>query len=106
MSDLIVQLDGPAEDSEKEKKPPTEDNDFLGMLSAEAIKAMQEIEESSDDNISSSDNEPDLILVKEEGEEDEVRHPLVRTGKQHLCVLSFSAYFHTSFHTGSFEFRR
>ncbi|XP_060895537.1 TFIIA-alpha and beta-like factor isoform X1 [Labrus mixtus] len=62
-SDLsdIVQLDGAADNSDLEEDEggvPLEENDFLGIINAEAIKALQEGEGSSDGNsISSSDSE-------------------------------------------------
>lgn len=73
-SDLsdIVQLDGPADESgdEDEFGAPLDENDFLGLINAEAIKALQEGEGSSDGNSisSSSDSEAadDLAIVEEE----------------------------------------
>lgn len=73
-SDLsdIVQLDGPADESgdEDEFGVPLDENDFLGLINAEAIKALQEGEGSSDGNSisSSSDSEAadDLAIVEEE----------------------------------------
>ncbi|XP_035519241.1 stonin-1 [Morone saxatilis] len=57
----IVQLDGPAgnSDIEEEDGVPLEENDFLGIINAEAIKAMQEGDGSSDGNSisTSSDSE-------------------------------------------------
>uniref|UniRef100_A0A665WVR9 General transcription factor IIA, 1-like n=1 Tax=Echeneis naucrates TaxID=173247 RepID=A0A665WVR9_ECHNA len=58
----IVQLDGPVDnsDAEEENSVPLEENDFLGIINAEAIKAMQEGDGSSDGNSissSSSDSE-------------------------------------------------
>ncbi|CAB1426015.1 unnamed protein product [Pleuronectes platessa] len=57
----IVQLDGPADnsDAEEEGGAPLEENDFLGIINAEAIKALQEGGGSSDGNSlsSSSDSE-------------------------------------------------
>uniref|UniRef100_A0A3P8T5K3 General transcription factor IIA, 1-like n=1 Tax=Amphiprion percula TaxID=161767 RepID=A0A3P8T5K3_AMPPE len=73
-SDLsdIVQLDGPADSSDLEEGDgvPLEENDFLGIINAEAIKALQEGNGSSDGNSisSSSDSEgaDDLADVEEE----------------------------------------
>lgn len=51
-----------------------DENDFLGLINAEAIKALQEGEASSDGNSisSSSDSEvPDDLAIVEE----EVKHP-------------------------------
>lgn len=68
----IVQLDGPADNSdiEEEEGVPLEENDFLGIINAEAIKALQEGEGSSDGNSisSSSDGEgaDELANVEEE----------------------------------------
>lgn len=67
----IVQLDGPADntDSEEEERVPLEESDFLGMINAEAIKALQEGEASSGGtSISSSGSEgaDDLANVEEE----------------------------------------
>ncbi|XP_037637924.1 stonin-1 isoform X2 [Sebastes umbrosus] len=68
----IVQLDGPAgnSDMEEEEGVPLEENDFLGMINAEAIKALQEGHGSSDgDSISSSgdsDAADELANVEEE----------------------------------------
>lgn len=72
-SDLsdIVQLDGPADNSDIEEEVPLEENDFLGIINAEAIKALQEGEGSSDGGnsiSSSSDSEgaDELTNVEEE----------------------------------------
>ncbi|XP_008281216.1 TFIIA-alpha and beta-like factor [Stegastes partitus] len=73
-SDLsdIVQLDGPADNSDLEEgdEVPLEENDFLGIINAEAIKALQEGNGSSDGNSisSSSDSEgaDELADVEEE----------------------------------------
>ncbi|XP_070834172.1 stonin-1 [Chaetodon trifascialis] len=68
----IVQLDGPADNSdiEEEDGVPLEENDFLGIINAEAIKALQEGDGSSDGNsvASSSDSEvvDELANVEEE----------------------------------------
>ncbi|XP_030604452.1 TFIIA-alpha and beta-like factor [Archocentrus centrarchus] len=68
----IVQLDGPADNSdrEEEEEVPLEENDFLGIINAEAIKALQEGNESSDGNSisSSSDGEgaDELANIEEE----------------------------------------
>uniref|UniRef100_UPI0037E89859 TFIIA-alpha and beta-like factor n=1 Tax=Semicossyphus pulcher TaxID=241346 RepID=UPI0037E89859 len=73
-SDLsdIVQLDGAAENSdlEEEEGVPLEENDFLGIINAEAIKALQDGGGSSDGNSisSSSDSEAadELANIEEE----------------------------------------
>lgn len=72
-SDLsdIVQLDGPADntDSEEEERVALEENDFLGLINAEAIKALQEGEGSSDGSTSgssTSDSANELANVEEE----------------------------------------
>lgn len=68
----IVQLDGPAgnSDLEEEEGAPLDENDFLGIINAEAIKALQEGEGSSDGNSvsSSSDGEgaDELANVEDE----------------------------------------
>lgn len=68
----IVQLDGPAgnSDLEEEEEVPLEENDFLGIINAEAMKALQEGNESSDGNSisSSSDGEgaDELANIEEE----------------------------------------
>lgn len=77
-SDLsdIVQLDGAADntDSEEEETGAVEETDFLGMINAEAIKALQEGEVSSGDTSgsTSSDSADELATV-----EDEVRGSLI-----------------------------
>lgn len=74
-SDLsdIVQLDGAADntDSEEDETGALEENDFLGMINAEAIKALQEGDVSSDDT-SGSTSADELASV-----EDEVRGSLI-----------------------------
>ncbi|GAA6213913.1 TFIIA-alpha and beta-like factor [Lates japonicus] len=69
----IVQLDGPADNSDMEEEDgglPLEENDFLGIINAEAIKVLQEGDGSSDGNSisSSSDSEgvDELANVEEE----------------------------------------
>lgn len=69
----IVQLDGPGDSSDiedEEEGVPLEENDFLGIINAEAIKALQEGDGSSDGNSvsSSSDSEgaDELYNVEEE----------------------------------------
>ncbi|KAM3606853.1 uncharacterized protein V6R79_024542 [Siganus canaliculatus] len=69
----IVQLDGPADNSdiEEEGAAPLEENDFLGIINAEAIKALQEEGGSSDGgSISSSSSNSEgadkLANVEEE----------------------------------------
>lgn len=76
-SDLsdIVQLDGAADptDSEEDETGALEENDFLGMINAEAIKALEEGDVSSDDTSGSTaaDSADELASV-----EDEVRGSL------------------------------
>uniref|UniRef100_A0A8C6UX54 General transcription factor IIA, 1-like n=1 Tax=Neogobius melanostomus TaxID=47308 RepID=A0A8C6UX54_9GOBI len=55
----IVQLDGAADNSEDDDVTALEENDFLGIINAEAMKALQEGDRSSDGNgfSSSSDSE-------------------------------------------------
>ncbi|XP_061693888.1 TFIIA-alpha and beta-like factor isoform X2 [Syngnathoides biaculeatus] len=55
----IVQLDGTADNSdlEEEEVVPLEQNDFLGIINAEAIKALQEGVGSSDGNTASSSSD-------------------------------------------------
>ncbi|XP_039996000.1 TFIIA-alpha and beta-like factor isoform X2 [Xiphias gladius] len=55
----IVQLDGPADNSdiEEEDGDPLEENDFLGIINAEAIKVLQEGDGSSDGNSLSSSSD-------------------------------------------------
>ncbi|CAJ1067454.1 TFIIA-alpha and beta-like factor [Xyrichtys novacula] len=68
----IVQLDGPADNSdlEEEEGVPLEENDFLGIINAEAIKALQEGDASSDGNSISSSSESegaeDHVIEEEE----------------------------------------
>lgn len=71
----IVQLDGPADHTdseEEEERVALEETDFLGMINAEAIKALQEGEASSDGTggstggSSSSDSADELTNVEEE----------------------------------------
>lgn len=64
----IVQLDGPADNSdiEEEEGVPLEENDFLGIINAEAIKALQEGEGSSDGNSISSSSDCEGANVEEE----------------------------------------
>lgn len=68
----IVQLDGPADNSdlEEEDRVPLEESDYLGIINAEAIKALQEGGGSSDGNSisSSSDSEgiDELANLEEE----------------------------------------
>ncbi|KAM9847520.1 TFIIA-alpha and beta-like factor [Aulostomus maculatus] len=52
----IVQLDGPADSSdiEEEEQAPLEENDFLGLINEEAVKALQEREGSSNGSSMSS----------------------------------------------------
>ncbi|KAK0131132.1 TFIIA-alpha and beta-like factor [Merluccius polli] len=59
----IVQLDGPVDNSdiEAEDEVPLEDNDFLGMINAEAMKALQEVDGSSDGDSSSSSSDSDGV---------------------------------------------
>lgn len=55
----IVQLDGPADDSdpEEEEEAPMEESDFLGLINAEAIRVLQEENCSDSNSISSSSDE-------------------------------------------------
>uniref|UniRef100_H3DGQ9 Stonin 1 n=1 Tax=Tetraodon nigroviridis TaxID=99883 RepID=H3DGQ9_TETNG len=67
----IVQLDGPADNSDsegEEERAALEENDFLGMINAEAIKALQEGEASSDgtSGSTSGDSADELTNVEEE----------------------------------------
>ncbi|XP_047459184.1 stonin-1 [Mugil cephalus] len=66
----IVQLDGPAgnSDLEEEDGVPLEENDFLGIINAEAIKALQEGSSEGSSISSSSDGEgaDELANVEEE----------------------------------------
>ncbi|XP_054654332.1 TFIIA-alpha and beta-like factor [Dunckerocampus dactyliophorus] len=59
----IIQLDGHADNSDLEEEEevviPLEENDFLGMINAEAIKALQEGCGSSDGNSSSCSSDSD-----------------------------------------------
>ncbi|KAM7385743.1 hypothetical protein PAMP_001803 [Pampus punctatissimus] len=70
----IVQLDGPADNSdmEEEERVPLEDNDFLGIINAEAIKALQEGDGSSDGNsISSSSSDSEGVDELANAEEED-----------------------------------
>ncbi|XP_077437304.1 TFIIA-alpha and beta-like factor isoform X2 [Vanacampus margaritifer] len=66
----IVQLDGTGDNSDLEEEDmPLEENDFLGMINAEALKALQEGGISSDGNSSSnsdSDGADDLEQMEDE----------------------------------------
>lgn len=54
----IVQLDGAADNLDLEEEDvPLEENDFLGMINAEALKALQEGGVSSDGNSNSSSSD-------------------------------------------------
>ncbi|MEQ2276511.1 hypothetical protein XENORESO_001457 [Xenotaenia resolanae] len=55
----IVQLDGPADNSdpEEDEEVPLEENDFLGLINAEAIRALQEENGSDCNSISSSSDD-------------------------------------------------
>ena len=73
----IVQLDGPADsDMEEEDGVQLEENDFLGIINAEAIKVLQEGDGSSDGNSisSSSDSEgaDELTNAEEEVRDSDV----------------------------------
>lgn len=98
----IVQLDGPAGDSDMEEEEPVslEDNDFLGIINAEAIKALQGEEGSSDSNSISSSSSSDgdgadgLDKVEEEVRASELETHLF-TGNLHLirvllCITSLT----------------
>ncbi|KAF7662351.1 hypothetical protein LDENG_00237710 [Lucifuga dentata] len=73
-SDLstIIQLDGPADNSDTEKKEeeeegaPLDENDFLDIINAEAIKALQEVDGSSDGNSISSSSESEAAAHVED----------------------------------------
>ncbi|XP_038136058.1 TFIIA-alpha and beta-like factor [Cyprinodon tularosa] len=69
----IVQLDGAADNSDPEEDEdlPLEENDFLGLINAEAIRALKE-ENGSDSNSISSSSEDGVVdeLVNAEEEED------------------------------------
>ncbi|XP_055018576.1 TFIIA-alpha and beta-like factor [Boleophthalmus pectinirostris] len=66
----IVQLDGAVDNSEDEEVAALEENDFLGIINAEAIKALQEGDASSDGNsLSSSDSEVEDELAHDEDED-------------------------------------
>lgn len=68
---------------------PLDENDFLGLINAEAIKALQEGEGSSDGNSisSSSDSEvPDDLAIVEE----EVKHLFGGRGKVPLDFVQNS----------------
>ncbi|XP_030011294.1 TFIIA-alpha and beta-like factor [Sphaeramia orbicularis] len=69
----IVQLDGPPDgsDIEDEDGVPLEENDFLGIINAEAIKALQEGDGSSDGNSISSSSDSDGIEDKLANAEEE-----------------------------------
>ncbi|KAJ3610556.1 hypothetical protein NHX12_022648 [Muraenolepis orangiensis] len=68
----IVQLDGPIDNSDvdAEDEVPVEDNDFLGMINAEAMKAMQEVDGSSDGSASSSSDSDGVDELADVVEED------------------------------------
>lgn len=71
----IIQLDGPADNSDHEdEEVPVQENDFLGLINAEVIKALQEENESSDSNSvsGSSSGGVDELADVEEG----VKEPL------------------------------
>lgn len=72
----IVQLDGAADNSDPEEDEdlPLEENDFLGLINAEAIRALKE-ENGSDSNSISSSSDDGVVdeLVNAEEEEEEVR---------------------------------
>lgn len=59
----IVQLDGPIDNSdiEAEDEVMLEDNEFLGMINAEAMKALQEGDGSSEGNSPSSGSDSDEV---------------------------------------------
>ncbi|KAF6723727.1 Stonin-1 [Oryzias melastigma] len=67
----IIQLDGPADNSDHEdEEVPVQENDFLGLINAEVIKALQEENESSDSNSvsGSSSGGVDELADVEEGD--------------------------------------
>ncbi|XP_064789120.1 TFIIA-alpha and beta-like factor [Oncorhynchus masou masou] len=68
----IIQLDGPADSSSEEVEEleggAMGENEFLGMMTGEALQALQEVDGSSDDGISSSSGDSvgmDEITVEE-----------------------------------------
>lgn len=65
----IVQLDGAADNSEDDEVTVLEEKDFLGIINAEAIKALQEVDDSSDGNGISSNS--DSEEAKEEVEDED-----------------------------------
>lgn len=78
----IPQLDGACDSSseagddqeeEREVQGPVGENEFLGIINAEALQALQGVGGSSDGNSSSSSEEPEL----EEEVEEEVRNKQV-----------------------------
>lgn len=82
----IVQLDGTADNSdlEEEVEVPLEESDFLGLINAEAIRALQEENGSDSDSISSNSDEG--VADELADAEEEVRMLLkCETG---VCVLS------------------
>ncbi|XP_026164819.1 TFIIA-alpha and beta-like factor [Mastacembelus armatus] len=69
----IVQLDGPPDNSDikEEEGVPLEDDDFLGIINAEAIKALQEGDGSSEcTSISSSSDSEGTYKIADVEEED------------------------------------
>ncbi|MCJ8749005.1 hypothetical protein PDJAM_G00171140 [Pangasius djambal] len=75
----IPQLDGACDSSseagddqeeEREDRGPVGENEFLGMINAEALQALQGVGGSSDGNSSSSSDEDEPELEEEEEEED------------------------------------
>ncbi|XP_068184160.1 TFIIA-alpha and beta-like factor [Antennarius striatus] len=69
----IVQLDGPADSSDFEEEGinPLEENDFLGIINAEAIKALQEGDGSSDGNSISSSSDGEAVDELANAEEED-----------------------------------
>ncbi|KAG7275645.1 hypothetical protein CRUP_009611 [Coryphaenoides rupestris] len=59
----IVQLDGPIDNSdiEAEDEVMLEDNDFLGMINAEAMKVLDDVDGSSDGSSLSSSSDSDEV---------------------------------------------
>ncbi|XP_053730488.1 LOW QUALITY PROTEIN: TFIIA-alpha and beta-like factor [Synchiropus splendidus] len=72
-SDLsdIIQLDGPGDDSNVKDGELLEENDFLGMINAEAIRALEDGDSSGSDakSLTSSDGEAAEELAGEEDED-------------------------------------
>ncbi|XP_077469017.1 TFIIA-alpha and beta-like factor isoform X2 [Stigmatopora argus] len=69
----IIQLDGTLDGSDLEEEEdvvPLEENDFLGMINAEALKALQDGEGSTDGNSTSSSDGEEVDDLKDIEDED------------------------------------